>query len=117
MLRGFLIGTIARLGVHEAPSLARQAVMAKRRLLCTCCQCLFVARKIVEHAIRDDGEVLREVEGGGDDEEREEQEKDRVYSRWCQRSPFASCWNSPGRGGYRGGHTEDELLGRSQHVE
>jgi len=46
-------------------------------------QCLFVARKVVEHAFCYDEDVFGEVEGGGDYKEGKDEEEHGVYV-WCQ---------------------------------
>jgi hypothetical protein len=57
-------------GVHGVGSLTREP--SARAL---------VAAVVVEDAARDDAEVFGEVEGGGDDEEGEKEEQDRVCVR------------------------------------
>lgn len=57
------------------------------RLLRTRRQRLLVTREVVEQAIRNDGEVIWEVQRRGDYEERKEEEKDRVCRQMVSMSP------------------------------
>jgi hypothetical protein len=69
--------TVSRLDISAA--IARQTPgWRQARLVWARRQRLFVAGVVVEDAAGNDGHVLGKVEGGGDDQEGEQQEEDRV---------------------------------------